>query len=190
MKKLMVLIALLGGFSLVNAQEQGKFRVGLDVGYAFPKGGGGVSFAIEPKYNIGSNMNVGIRWETALMGRALQIADSGVEIESSVSGSTAFYGTFDYYFGGDSSFAPFVGAGIGYSSLAGLEVTVGSVTEESDSEGKFAGLVRAGFEWGKFRLALNYNLIGKTEYDNGNSVKNSYLGLNLGFYLGGGKWGK
>lgn len=40
-----------------QAQEQGKFRVGLEAGYTMPSGGGGVLFAVEPKTNIADNMN-------------------------------------------------------------------------------------------------------------------------------------
>ena len=62
--------------------------------------------------------------------------------------------------------------------------------EELELDGKFGGLIRAGFELGKLRLAASYNLIGKSDLGEGVEVKNSYLGISLGFYLGGGKWKK
>jgi hypothetical protein len=59
------------------------------------------------------------------------------------------------------------------------------------------GALRAGFEAGKFRMALEYYLIpATTKYDVVNIMKpegssaNSYLSLNVGFYFGGGKWKK
>lgn len=188
-----------------NAQEQGKFRVGLDLGYAIPDGGGGILVALEPKYNIGDNMNVGLRFESAVLAKNVilpQNSEFGVNsLESELAASSSFLGTFDYYFNsGNSSFAPFLGAGIGYSTLANLEVDIAQVpglepigdedtVDEVEVDGKFGGLIRAGFEAGKFRLAATYNLIGKSDLD-GAETKNSYIGISLGFYLGGGKWKK
>ncbi|MFD2100664.1 hypothetical protein [Flagellimonas iocasae] len=172
----------------VNAQEQNKFRVGLDFGYVMPDGGGGILLAIEPKYNIADNMNVGLRFESAAM--AKNVTDSGVTIEADLAASASYLGTFDYYFhNGSSSFSPFAGAGVGYSTLANLSFSDFGDDAEAEVDGKFGGLIRAGFELGKFRVAASYNLIGKTEIE-GAEVKNSYLGISLGFYLGGGKWKK
>jgi hypothetical protein len=57
------------------------------------------------------------------------------------------------------------------------------------------GLLRGGFEWGKFRMGLEYNLVPKstlqdTSGNNRGTISNSYLGIHLGFFVGGGKWGK
>ncbi|WP_036386387.1 hypothetical protein [Muricauda sp. MAR_2010_75] len=172
-----------------HAQEQNKFRVGLDFGYVMPDGGGGILLAIEPKYNIADNMNIGLRFESAAMAKNVGAT------EADLTASVSYSGTFDYYFhNGSSSFAPFIGGGVGYSSLGNLSssVEVEGVQASVDLEvdGKFGGLVRAGFEAGKFRLAATYNLIGKSDLGDGAEVKNSYFGISLGFYLGGGKWKK
>lgn len=192
MKKIFyVFIIALSTVQFTQAQEQNKFRVGLDLGYTIPSGGGGVLFAIEPKYNIADNMNVGIRFESAAM--AKNVSSDGVSLEASLAASMSYIGTFDYYFSsGSSSFAPFLGAGVGYSSLANIGFDVeGFESDEVELDGKFGGLVRAGFEAGKFRLAASYNLIGKSDVgEEGAEVKNSYLGISVGFYLGGGKWKK
>ena len=191
MKKIFfAFLLLLAVVQVSQAQEQNKFRVGFDLGYTMPSGGGGVLFAIEPKYNIADNMNVGIRFESAAM--AKNVSSDGVSLEASLAASMSYAGTFDYYFNsGSSSFAPFLGAGVGYSSLANIGFDVeGFESDEVELDGKFGGLIRAGFEAGKFRLAASYNLIGKSDLGEGVEVKNSYLGLSLGFYLGGGKWKK
>lgn len=188
MKKLFFAIVIVAGMTqFSNAQEQNKFRVGLDLGYAIPDGGGGILIAIEPKYNIADNMNIGLRYESAAL--AKNISSEGVSVESKLAASSSFIGTFDYYFNsGSSSFAPFLGGGIGYSTLANVELEINGVTtDDAEVDGKFGGLVRAGFEVGKFRVAANYNLIGKSDLD-GAETKNSYIGISLGFYLGGGKW--
>lgn len=190
MKKIIfAFLLLLAVVQVSQAQEQNKFRVGFDLGYTMPSGGGGVLFAIEPKYNIADNMNVGIRFESAAMAKNVG------ETEASLTASGSYIGTFDYYFSsGSSSFAPFLGAGVGYSTLGNIGFDIDSEEIEGDVEvevdGKFGGLVRAGFEAGKFRLTASYNLVGKTELMEGVEVKNSYLGISLGFYLGGGKWKK
>ncbi|NVN18016.1 outer membrane beta-barrel protein [Muricauda sp. HICW] len=191
MKKILFSLLLMFAVAQVSqAQEEGKFRVGLDLGYTMPDGGGGVLIAIEPKYNIADNMNIGLRFESAAM--AKNVTSDGVSLEASLAASGTYSGTFDYYFtSGSSSFAPFMGAGIGYSSIANIDFDEsGPDSEEIELDGKFGGLIRAGFELGKLRLAASYNLIGKSDLGEGIEVKNSYLGISLGFYLGGGKWKK
>ena len=187
-----VVIALIAINQWTHAQEQNKFRVGLDLGYAIPDGGGGVLVALEPKYNIADNMNVGLRIESAAMAKNVTAVIDVAEIEASLSANTSYFGTFDYYFNsGSSSFAPFVEGGIGYSALANLTFDNQVTDDEFEVDGKFGGLIRAGFELGKFRLAANYNLIGKSEIGEGIDaveVKNSYFGISLGFFVGGGKW--
>lgn len=195
MKKIFfAFLLMLAVVQVSQAQEEGKFRVGLEGGYTMPSGGGGVLLAVEPKYNIADNMNIGIRFESAAMAKNVDVGPASAE--ASLTASVSYSGTFDYYFNsGSSSFAPFLGAGAGYSSLGSIGFDIDDVEDiEGDADvevdGKFGGLIRAGFEAGKFRLAATYNLIGKTELAEGLEVKNSYLGISLGFYLGGGKWKK
>jgi len=195
MKKIFfAFLLMLAVVQVSQAQEEGKFRVGLEGGYTMPSGGGGVLLAIEPKYNIADNMNIGIRFESAAMAKNVDVGPASAE--ASLTASVSYSGTFDYYFNsGSSSFAPFFGAGVGYSSLGSIGFDIDDVEDiEGDADvevdGKFGGLIRAGFEAGKFRLAATYNLIGKTDFGEGAEIKNSYLGISLGFYLGGGKWKK
>lgn len=193
-KIIYAIIAVLATTQMAQAQEQGKFRVGLEGGYTMPSGGGGVLLAVEPKLNVADNMNVGIRFESAAMAKNVNVG--AASMEASLTASMSYSGTFDYYFNsGSSSFAPFLGGGVGYSSLGSIGFDLDDIEEAEGSagvevDGKFGGLVRAGFEAGKFRLAATYNLIGKTELFEGAKIKNSYLGISLGFYLGGGKWKK
>lgn len=200
LSKLMIMKKIFFAFLLMlaavlasQAQEQGKFRVGLEAGYTMPSGGG-VLFAVETKINVADNMNVGIRLESAAMAKNVNVGPASAE--ASLTASVSYSGTFDYYFNsGSSSFAPFLGAGAGYSSLGSIGFDITDVEEieggaDLEVDGKFGGLLRAGFEAGKFRLAATYNLIGKTDLGEGREVKNSYLGISLGFYLGGGKWKK
>ena len=173
-----------------------KKKVGLDLGVAPTNGGGGVLFSLEPKYNIKENINVGLRIGIAAIVR--DINDSGATTTAIVAANGSYVATYDYYFNGaGKSFVPYIGAGAGYYSIANVELddTDNSNDVNVDATGKLGGLVRGGFEWGKFRMGLEYNLVPESNLQdiNGNNkgtVANSYVGIHLGFYVGGGKWGK
>lgn len=199
MKKIILLalitLAVANGYS----QKKGGFRVGLDFGYVPTGGGGGGMFSIEPKYNIKDNMNVGLRLGGAGIVRDLQ-GENGGETTAKLAANSSFVGTYDYYFNkSGKSFVPYVGAGIGYYSLANVEIDDTNV-DLPDSyspavSGEMGGLIRAGFEWGKFRMGVEYNLVPDSDVENlsGDKIgtaKNAYVGIHLGFFLGGGKWGK
>lgn len=196
MKKV-ILSVCIGLFCLSgNAQNEGGFRVGLDLGVVPTNGGGGVLLSLEPKYNIKDNMNVGLRIGVAAIVR--DINDSGATTSAKVAANGSYVATYDYYFNGaGKSFVPYIGAGAGYYSIANVEVddTDNNNDFTVDATGKMGGLVRGGFEWGKFRMGLEYNLVPESTLQdiNGNNqgtVANSYVGIHLGFYVGGGKWGK
>jgi hypothetical protein len=59
----------------------------------------------------------------------------------------------------------------------------------------WAPMVRAGVELGKFRIGAEYNFVPTSNLQNisgqviGEAV-NEYFGFTLGFFVGGGKWGK
>jgi hypothetical protein len=200
MKKVLIftMVGLLMTFSKVMAQEEGKFRVGLDLGLPVPNSGGlGFLFYLEPKYNIKDNMNIGFRIGGAAMLRDLVYFSnsSGGTAKLGLNGSFAL--TYDYYFKSEGkNFAPFVGAGLGWMTFAAIEVDtsidpddIGTLSANSS----IAPFIRAGFEAGKFRLSLDYNFVPKSDLINlqGNVIgesSNSYLGIALGFYVGGGKW--
>ena len=198
-KSLIVLAFLIFGISgLANAQEKGKFRVGLDLGYTVPmEGGGGLLFYLEPKYNIHDNMNIGLRIGGAAMVRDLVIYSNSDDGSAKVAVNGSYVLTYDYYFKtAGSSFAPFVGAGLGWMNFASIEFD--TTVDPNDygtlsGNSAFAPVLRAGFEAAKFRLSLDYNFVPKSELVNtqGNVIGetgNAYLGIALGFYVGGGKW--
>lgn len=196
MKKILGTVFIMGVLLQgIYAQEEGKFRLGLDVGYAIPDGEGGILVALEPKYNIANNMNVGLRVEGAALAKDVNSNEFSTEAEGTF--NVSVLGTFDYYFNtsSTSSFAPFIGGGLGYYALTDVEINDNDFTNqvtierETEVEDKFGGLIRAGVEWGKFRLAASYNIVGDSDLGNGVDVNNSYVGLSLGFYAGGGKWG-
>lgn len=175
MKNILLSVLFVLGLSTVNGQEKDKFRAGLDLGYVFADSGGGMLFDIEPKYNITDNSNIGIR-----LGFAASVSDLDTEVDANLS----ILGTYDYYFSNGQSFtAPFLGGGLGYYVL-------GEVDNNVNLGEQFGAIIRGGVEFGKFRLAIEYNILPKTDLEIGESVKNSYFGASIGFYVGGGKWKK
>lgn len=144
-------------------------------------------------------MNVGLRIGAAAMIRDLNT--DGEYTTARISANGSYVGTYDYYFNNSgTSFVPYVGGGLGFYSIANVEFDDANSDSDSDdvavdATGKLGGLVRGGFEWGKFRMGLEYNLVPKSTLQNMygaevGTISNSYLGIHLGFYVGGGKWGK
>lgn len=200
MKKIILVLLLAFVFTNGYSQEEGKFRVGLDFGYVPAGGGGGGLFSIEPKFNISDNMNVGLRFGGAAVVRDL-VTNNSDELTAKVAGIGSLVGTYDYYFhksGSGSSFAPYIGGGIGYYSLANVELDENSEVPQEylpAVSGVFGGLIRGGFEWSGFRMGVEYNFLPESDIEDLNGVKqgtakNAYVGLSIGFFIGGGKWGK
>ncbi len=195
MKKIILLVFITLVFANGYSQKKGGFRVGLDFGFVPSDGGGGAMFSLEPKYNIQDNMNIGLRIGAAAIIRDLNTDGSSSSAKVSANGS--YVGTYDYYFHkSGSSFAPYIGAGVGYYSLANVEFDdTASETINPEVTGEMGALLRGGFEWGKFRMGVEYNLVPDSDLEDSNGDKvgtasNTYVGIHLGFYLGGGKWGQ
>lgn len=196
MKTVLLSIAILIGISYTaQAQEEGKFRGGLDLGIAIPGGGVGFLFDLELKYNLKQNMNVGFRYGSAAIAKAIEL-DSGEEFESAeISANNSYMATYDYYFVLGGAFNPFVGGGVGMYSLASVKAKDGDEfnSENLDVVNKFGGFIRGGFEASKFRLTMEYDFIGNStlkdiEGNEYGTIKNGYFGITVGFYVGGGKW--
>jgi hypothetical protein len=101
MKKVLIftMVGLLMTFSKVMAQEEGKFRVGMDLGLTVPSsGGGGFLFYLEPKYNIKDNMNIGFRIGGAAMLRDLVYYSNSNDGSAKLAINGSYVLTYDYYF--------------------------------------------------------------------------------------------
>lgn len=182
MKKIIFSVLMMTVAFLANAQTTvyKPFKVDFATGYAIPGGSGskgGVLFAIEPKYSINDQLTFGLRFEAAVMARAT-VDQNGELTQGEVKGSASYLATGDYYFN-TNKFRPFAGAGLGIYKTAGASVD--QTTEDAQVGSKFGFAPRAGFEFGHFRFALEYNAVGKT-----GSISNNYLGIKLGFFAGGG----
>lgn len=199
MKKIIIALLMVLSVNLAFAQQEDRFRVGMDFGFSVPKaGGGGGLVYLEPKYNISEKMNIGLRFGGVAMARDVVYNTGNETVKGEFSANGSFALTFDYYFNKEgSNFAPFVGAGVGraiFSNLA-IEDPIGDGDEIGELSAKSAtfGMIRAGFEANKFRFSLDYNFMPVSDIvDLNNNVigetENSYFGISLGFFVGGGRW--
>ena len=189
MKKVLFFVVLAVMTTSAFAQQQGRIRGSLNAGYAIPTGGGGVAFDAQLGYNITDNMNVGVKWGGAMMGRLSPDGES-----ASISFNNNYLATFTYFLNNGGRFAPFAGIGLGAYGIASF----GAGDEHLSVAGgtKFGGMLTAGFELGRFRLGVEYNLIPSSEVSYTGttpartSIPNSYFAVTLGFVLGGGSWGR
>ena len=202
MKSFFVLCIALSMVLSAQAQEFKPFKVNVSLGAALPSGGGGILFAVEPKYGINDRIDVGLRIEVAAMARATTV--NGVTSTGNVQGAGSYLLTGNYMLS-TNNFRPFIGIGAGLFSIASTAVTVtGSGSSSQTSNGEiaagsiFGGMVRAGFKTGHFVLGLEYNLIPATNsvlLDSKGTVQvgktvqseNSYVGVKIGFDIGGGR---
>lgn len=200
MKKLLVFVLFMAGTQLAMAQQAGRFRMGVDLGPAIPKEGGiGALFSLEPKINVANNMSVGLRFGAAALAKDVTYYDISEDYEGELSGNASVTATFDYFFNnGKSNVAPFIGGGFGYFALSSIDVENGDFDNPDEAGNleanfKWAPMLRAGVELGKFRMAAEYNFVPTSDLRNisgevvGEAI-NEYFGFTLGFYVGGGRW--
>lgn len=171
-----------------KAQEFKKFRVGVGAGYAMASGkgsGGGVLFTVEPGYRVMDNLLVNLRWESAAVIRGT-VNDTGADLD--VAGISSYTLNGQYYFN-NNAFRPFVGVGFGSYKLAAVSVTAssgGSSSTAAAAASKIGFYPRVGFDYKHFTLNLDYNFIPNTTAG-AYEFKNSYLGIRIGGYFGGGR---
>lgn len=201
MRKILTLCALFACAVSVNAQSSDRifkpFKWNIATGYAIPAGEGtkgGLIFSMEPKYAVLEQVAVGLRMQGAVMANVTVDPNTGEEYSGEVKANSSYVLTGDYYFT-NNKFRPFAGVGTGIFSTAAASFS--STTDNEDAKvgakKKFGGLLRGGFEFGHFRGELEYNLIGATEMisptdGSTQKVKNGYLGIKIGFNIGGGMY--
>jgi len=195
MKKLLLTACTCLALTAASAQDFKPFKVNLSLGYAKPAGpgaSGGVLVSAEPKYGWNDYIDFGFRMEGAMMARAVMINDEAGEGEIKFSGSYLLTTTMLLT---DTYVRPYVGFGAGLYRSAGMGVSADAANPEGDvameASNKFGGMLRAGLKMGHFVLGAEYNLVPSTKYSlsTGDKIKgtNSYLGVKLGFDIGGGR---
>lgn len=187
MKKLLLSalgVMLFAGVSM--AQTYKPFKLGFGIGYTMPSdGGGGILIDVEPAYRINDAIAVGLRIESAAMAKNV----SGSSATVSANGSYTLNG--QYYFS-DSKVRPYAGLGLGIFSIASIAMDNSSGAVAGGS--KLGFYPRVGLDLGHFNINLDYNLVpaskGVEVASTGASetkIKNSYLGIRMGFFVFGGK---
>jgi outer membrane protein W len=205
MKKLMASFLLFAFTATCLAQSKDStgrifkpFKVVISAGYASPQNqsqgssgssssqganfSGGALFSIEPKYAIIDPLAIGVRFEAAVTAHLNNNNNnsSGGSNNSNAKANFSYILTADYYFM-NKTFRPFIGGGAGVYVTASIDSsTVNSSSSVSSipRTSQFGGMVRAGFEVGHLRLAAEYNFVSNNA---------SYLGLELGIAIGGGR---
>ncbi len=175
------------------AQDFKPFKVNTSIGYARPTGNGsagGFLASIEPKYGLNDQIDVGLRLEAALMTRALEVGGNLADTQFKFAGSYVLTGT--YLLPTGTEFRPYAGVGAGLFRTGGL----GSSASEFGVEfaRKLGTMARVGFKYGHFNMGVEYNHVPSTKYtvnlQNGTpgaaKSLNSYIGVKLGFDIGGG----
>lgn len=201
MKKLLgVLVALLV-INTTFGQQAGRFRYQMDFGTAVPKDGGiGAIVNIEPQVLVMNNMAIGMRMGVAGLAKDIVYYDVPDDYEGEIGANVSVLATANYYFNfGKGNVAPYMGVGYGYYSLSNIDIE-GTDIDEDDIENleadfAWAPMVRAGVELNKFRIGLEYNFVPKSNLQNvGGDIigqaTNEYFAFTLGFFVGGGRWGR
>lgn len=197
MKRTFLICICLAFVSFSFGQEVGKFRLGIDLGGGITSGGGGIYGNAELKYNLKENMNIGLQFSIASLSQDAEL-DNDNEIESGLfTGHNTYFATYDYYFVLGKKFNPFVGGGLGLTQSATVVIFNGEDLnrDKIDPYTNFGGMIRGGFEAGKFRFTLQYSFIPQNAAQDVDGLKlgkvsNNFFGIAAGFYIGGGVWGK
>ena len=199
MKKLLsVLIAFLV-FQTTYSQTEGKFRYQMDLGFAAPKNGGiGALVYVEPQVLLLDNLALGLRFGATGMAKDVTYYEIPDDYEGELSANLSVSGTANYYFNfGKGKVAPYLGAGFGYYALSNVDVEENDFEDPENLEASFAWapMVRLGVELNKFRIGAEYNFVPSSNLQNikGDVIgkaTNEYFAFTLGFFVGGGRWGK
>jgi outer membrane protein W len=201
MKKLFSVLILLLVVQTAYSQQAGKFRYQMDLGFAAPKDGGiGALVNFEPQVLVLDNLALGMRLGVAGLAKDVTYYTIPEDYTGEIGANLSISGTANYYFNfGNSKVAPYLGAGFGYYALSNLEIenTDFDRDEVGDLQASFAWapMLRAGVELDKFRIGAEYNFIPSSNLQNvqGDVIgkaTNEYFTFTLGFFVGGGRWGK
>jgi outer membrane protein W len=201
MKKLLgVLVALLV-INTAYSQQAGKFRYQMDLGTAVPKDGGiGAIVNLEPQVLVRNNLALGMRVGVAGLAKDIVYYDIPDDYDGEIGANISVLGTANYYFNfGSGRVAPYIGAGFGYYSLSNLDIEESNYHDDDfenlTADFAWAPMIRAGVELNKFRIGVEYNFVPKSDLQNvrGDVIgqaTNEYFAFTLGFFVGGGRWGR
>jgi outer membrane protein X len=184
-------------FSEVSAQEPNRARVGIsiDAGRSFDieKLSFGIGISIDPAYNISDHQIIGLSLGAFALAKTIDenaLTSEGI-------GLTSLMGTYDHFILQNKKLAFSVGGGLGVFNIAHVYRSTSISSIRNNEETLFTGvkpgiMIRPGFEYGKFRLALEFNLIPSHDYSSnyynfsGSNI-NSFFKWKMGVFIGGGQ---
>jgi len=190
--KLLAITLLLCSFSS-SAQKESNITLRIEPGFLLMSESEnlGLLLNVEPKINTSELAVIGLRFGLALNSQKFDLENNArFNIDEQHDNAViSFVPTFDYYFNKNRT-RPYLGVGLGYYLFSQIDLS--NPSEEGNVNNQVGFLVRGGFELGKTRLGLEYNLVPKADIEipageTVGTVENSYLGLSIGFTIGGGK---
>lgn len=201
--KMVMLIPLLFCLSTVHAQEKYDMKLSVEAGtllFSDDSHNLGLFLTVEPKIKLLENSYLGVRFGLTLNSHTFENEDGlqfriGEDFDNAV---LSFVPTFDYYVP-IHTYKPYIGVGVGnYVVPHSIDVFRGVVPNPfevalaGNVNKRIGFLIRGGLERRKLRLGLEYNFVPKTDITllTGQvigTVDNSYVGLSIGFVLGGKK---
>ncbi|WP_113922595.1 hypothetical protein [Cognataquiflexum aquatile] len=201
MKKLLTIIAVLLAVQTAFSQEADRFRFQMDLGAAAPKGGGiGALVNLEPQVLVRRNLALGLRMGVAGLAKDIVYYEIPDDYTGELGANASITGTANYYFNYEKGkAAPYIGGGFGYYTMSNVNIESTDIDEDDlgDLKANFAWapMLRAGVELGKFRIGAEYNFVPKSDLQNINGevigqATNEYFGFTIGYFVGGGKWGR
>ena len=189
-KKTVILLACL--FSSFYLSAQVKLRIEPGVLLKTESENIGLMLNFEPNLQISHNSVIGLRFGIAVNSQKFKTTDNTPFFidEQNDNAVFSFITTYDYYLN-ENYYRPYLGLGIGYYLLNPIDVSqIGSQNIfEGSMKNQLGLLLRGGFEVGKTKLGLEYNIVPNADIEIPNdqivgSVNNSYFGLSIGFLIG------
>ena len=190
---------------LLSGSGFAQFKVTVAAGYAVPtyQGGGnqitkaGFLYSVEPQYELGKHLEVGLRFEQAFILRP-EFIDQNIAFQSKAKSTLSGLLTANYVIASIGAFKPYLGVGGGLYYVAASEQARQQVTGAPTTSYplpttvNLGGVGRVGVKYRFIHVEADYNLIGDTSVKNSATgltltAKNSYFGVRAGVTIGGKK---
>ena len=163
LQKNLFIIPLLCCLIHLNAQDRSKITLRIEPGALIATASENLSILlnVEPKIKISDHSVIGMRFGAALNAHKYNNIDpEKFFISDDDNAIMSLVPTYDYFFN-QQQYRPYLGIGIGYYIFSYSDVfQVGAAGRlEGQVKNQVGGMLRAGFEGGKTRIGLEYNLV-------------------------------
>ncbi|UZO79618.1 hypothetical protein NBT05_11705 [Aquimarina sp. ERC-38] len=186
---------IIASFLLLNLNAQVILRIEPGLLLESNSNSLGLLLNIEPKVEASKNAVIGLRFGIATNPQKIRLNDNLPYFIDELNDNAviSFIPTYDYYFN-TKRYRPYLGFGLGYYLFSNIDVSDrnnGSLEIlEGSVKNQMGFLLRGGIEIGNIRYGLEYNFIPKATINIRNkqsvgTIDNSYLGLFIGFKIGG-----